>query len=144
MQTLFNLAPKVEYIFGMPDKNKKSVLIVDDNRDAADTLAILIRMAGCEASVAYDTETGITLAHASPPDIIFHDIGMPIINGYEAARIFRGSEKFADTILIAVTAYDATEDHRRAKSAGFDSHMSKPIEFEDLKEVLSRPKPPTQ
>ena len=127
----------------MSEKTRKTVLIVDDNRDAADTLAILVRIAGCEASVAYDTETGITLANAAPPDFIFHDIGMPIINGYEAARTFRSSATFASTTLIAVTAYDATEDHRRAKMAGFDAHMSKPIEFEDLKEVLSRSKRPS-
>lgn len=131
------------YIFGMSEKTIKTVLIVDDNHDAADTLAVLVRIAGCEAMVAYDTQTGMNLAHASPPDIIFHDIGMPIINGYEAARIFRRSAKFADTLLIAVTAYDATEDHKRAKMAGFDAHMAKPIEFDDLKEVLSRPKRPS-
>jgi len=127
----------------MEEKTTKTVLIVDDNRDAADTLAILVRIAGCKALVAYDTQTGLTLANASAPDVIFHDIGMPIVNGYEAARALRSSEKLANTMLIAVTAYDASEDRRRAKLAGFDSHMAKPIDFEELKEVLGRSKRPS-
>ena len=70
----------------MSENIKTTILIVDDNQDAADTLAILIRNAGHEALVAYDTESGMTLAHTSLPDFIFHDVGMPFVNGYEAAR----------------------------------------------------------
>src|SRR6187402_71390 len=90
-----------------------------------------------------DTESGITLAHKSLPDFIFHDVGMPFVNGYEAARRLRQSEKFARTILVAVTPSGATEDRKRVKLAGFDLHMSKPVYFEDLEEVLSRPKRPS-
>src|SRR4051812_18001814 len=110
----------------MSEQPMKTVLIVDDNRDAADTLAVLIQVAGYNAMVAYDTKSGIELAHTTPPDIIFHDIGMPVINGYEAARILRKSKRFANTILIALTGYNATEDHEHAKLAGFDYHVAKP------------------
>jgi CheY-like chemotaxis protein len=127
----------------MSEPLKTTVLIVDGNEDAADTLAILIRHAGYEALVAYDTESAITLANNSVPDFIFHDVAMPFVNGYEAARRFRKSEKFAKTILVAVTPDGATEDRRRAILAGFDLHMSKPVYFEDLEEVLSRPKRPS-
>ena len=126
----------------MSEKMKTSVLIVDDNHDAADTLAILIRNAGHEALVAYDTESGITLANNSSPDFIFHDLGMPFVNGYEAARRLRQSEKFAKTILVAVIPSGATEDRKRVKLAGFDLHISKPVYFEDLQEVLSLSKRP--
>jgi CheY-like chemotaxis protein len=121
------------------DAKKKSVLIVDDNRDAADMLAILIGLADCQASVAYDSETGISLAQACPvPDIIFHDIGMPTINGFEVARILRRSKKLANTLLIAVTGYASPQDRDHAIRAGFDLHMAKPIEFEELKAVLNQ------
>jgi CheY-like chemotaxis protein len=126
------------YIFQMQKENKKTVLIVDDNRDAADTLAMLIRIAGCDPLVAYDTESGIALAHERLPDIILHDMSMPIVNGYEAARRLRNDEKLAKTTLVAVTAYGVTEDRKRAKIAGFDIHMAKPIDFEALTEVLER------
>jgi CheY-like chemotaxis protein len=128
----------VDYISDMSEKMKTTVLIVGDNQDAAETLAILIRDAGHEALVAYDTESGLTVANNSLPDFIFHDVGMPAFDGYEAARRLRRSEKFARTILVAVTPDDATEDRKRAKLAGFDLHMSKPVYFEDLIEILKR------
>ena len=124
----------------MLEKSKKITLVVDDNHDAADTLAIMIRMDGHEVMVAYDTKSGITLADASVPDIIFHDIGLPIMSGYAAARHFRSDQKFAKTILVAVTAYSATNDRKCAQMAGFDIHLAKPVEFEVLKEVLARPR----
>jgi len=130
--------PKLGYIFGMSENIKTTILIVDDNHDAADTLAILIRNAGHEALVAYDTESGIALANTSLPDFIFYDVAMPYVDGYEAARRLRRSEKFARTILVAATPHGSTEDRKRAKLAGFDLHLSEPVYFEDLKEVLSR------
>jgi CheY-like chemotaxis protein len=127
--------------FRMPEKSKKITLVVDDNHDFADSLATLIKIYGCKVMVAYDTASGFKLAHESVPDIIFHDIGLPVMNGYDAARHFRSHQKFAKTILVAVTAYDATYDRNCAQMAGFDIHLSKPIDFEDLKEVLGRSRP---
>ena len=124
----------------MLGKSKKRVLVVDDNHDAADTLAILLRMDGHEVMVAYDTQSGITLADVSVPDIIFHDIGLPLMNGYAAARHFRTCQKFAKTTLVAVTAYNATYDRKCSQIAGFDIHLSKPVDFEVLKEVLALPR----
>ena len=124
----------------MLGKSKKSILVVDDNRDAADTLAILIRTEGHEVIVAYDTKSGIALADVSVPDIIFHDIGLPLMNGYAAARHFRSDQRFAKTMLIAVTAYNATYDRKCSQIAGFDIHLSKPVDFEVLKEVLALPR----
>ena len=126
----------------MSESLKSTVLIVDENEDAADTLAMLIQHAGHEALVAYDTESGITLANNALPDFIFYDVGMPFVDGYEAARRLRRSQKLAKTILVAVTPYGETEDRRRAKLAGFDLHISKPVYFEDLQEVLSLSKRP--
>jgi CheY-like chemotaxis protein len=125
----------------MPEKLKKIILVVDDNHDFADSLATLIKAYGCKVMVAYDAASGIALAYESVPDVIFHDIGLPAMSGYDAARHFRSHQRFAKTILVAVTAYDATYDRKCAQMAGFDFHLSKPIDFEDLKEVLSRSRP---
>jgi CheY-like chemotaxis protein len=127
----------------MSESLKSTVLIIDENEDAADTLAMLIQHAGYEALVAYETESGITLANNALPDFIFYDVGMPFVDGYEAARRLRRSQKLAKTILVAVTPYGETEDRRRAKLAGFDLHLSKPLSYEDLKEVLSQAKRPS-
>ena len=116
----------------------KTVLIVDDNKDAADTLAILVKNYGHQALVAYDATTGLDIAREASPDIIFHDIGMPIIDGYMAARQLRSDAKFMKTMIVALTAYDATPDRKRASMAGFDLLMSKPVDFEALKLVLER------
>ena len=142
-QKLRKKSPRGAIFSTMSEPLKTTVLIIDGNADAADTLAILIQHAGYEALVAYDTEDGITLAHNALPDFIFYDVGMPFVNGYEAARRLRQSEKFATTTLVAVTPHGATEDRKRARLAGFDLHMSKPVYFEDLEEVLSRPKRPS-
>ena len=120
----------------MSEVNKQTVLIVDDNRDAADTLASLLRLAGHDVSVAYDTQAGFDIAHANVPTFIFHDIGMPEISGYDAARHFRKNDKFSNTVLVAFTAYDTTTDRRRSKDAGFDIHLAKPVELDDLTEAL--------
>lgn len=91
--------------------------------------------------VAYDSEAAFALAHEKVPDVILHDVGMPIVNGYDAARRLRKCKKFAKTILIALTAYDTTEDRKRSTLAGFDIHLSKPLDFEDLKATLCRSRP---
>jgi CheY-like chemotaxis protein len=118
--------------------NKGTILIVDDNRDAADTLAMLIEREGYRTLTAYDASTGLQLARDVSPDIIFHDIGMPIINGYMAARKLRSESQFAKTILVAVSAYARAVDRTRALLAGFDFHFAKPMDYEDLLQVLKQ------
>ena len=106
----------------MPLSIEKIILIVDDNRDAADALAILVSHCGCRASVAYDVESGLSIAHEISPDIILHDINLPIVDGYAAVRSLRSDAKFDSTIIVAVTALDATPDRKRCKLAGFVAH----------------------
>ena len=123
----------------MCQRSKTTILIVDDNRDFADSLFALLSGYGYEVKVAYDTATGFKLAKELVPDVILHDIGLPMINGYDAARYLRSQQEFAKTTLVAVTAYNAPHDRKRARLAGFDVHMSKPINFEDLNRLLDRP-----
>ncbi|MDB5810417.1 MAG: histidine kinase [Betaproteobacteria bacterium] len=117
---------------------KKIVLVVDDNHDAADSLAILIRLRGHQSLVAYDTATGLKLAEETNPDVIIHDIGLPITDGYTAARQLRSNPNFKNTLLVALTAYSLTPDRKRAKLAGFDFHFAKPLDLDDLDAILYR------
>jgi CheY-like chemotaxis protein len=114
----------------------KYVLIVDDNQDFADALAALVRALGHNAIAAYDAVTGLTLAHARTPDIIFHDIAMPGMNGYTAVQKLREHSKFANTTIVAITAFSGCADHARSLASGFDQHIGKPAEIEDIKSVL--------
>src|SRR3954464_9459525 len=114
----------------------KYVLIVDDNQDCADALAALVRALGHKAIVAYDAVSGLTLAHARTPDIIFHDIAMPGMNGYTAVQKLREDSKFENTTIVAFTAFSGCVDRERSLASGFDQHMGKPAEIEDIKSVL--------
>ena len=114
----------------------RTILIVDDNHDAADTLAILVRLKGHIAVVAYDAMIGLELARRVAPEIIVHDIGMPFIDGFEAAQEFRSDPMFENTLLVALTAYDGPSESRRAEKVGFDVYVVKPISVAQLDGIL--------
>lgn len=121
---------------GMSSGCAKRVLIVDDNRDAADLLAILVRVAGHNTLVAYDSLTGLALAREQTPDIIIHDIGMPIQSGYDIAKLLRADSRFDETLLVALSAYSTRQDRELSRASGFDLHLAKPLDHEELKRVL--------
>jgi signal transduction histidine kinase len=112
------------------------VLIVDDNTDSADLLAILVRELGCETHVAYDGRAALELAGRFPPDIGLLDIGLPGMNGYELAERMRQVPGGAGMKLVAITGWGQREDKRRAAHAGFDVHLTKPVGFQQLEELL--------
>ncbi len=113
------------------------VLVVDDNRDAADTLADLLGALGYETQVAYDARAALALAAGHPFDSAVLDIGLPEMDGYELARRLR--EKFShDLRLIAVTGYGQEEERQRSRRAGFDAHLLKPVSIQALEEALAR------
>ena len=114
------------------------VLIVDDNQDLAESLAFLVRVAGHHALVAYDAGAGLRLAQQMVPDLIVHDIGLPDMSGYEAARRLRKQIGLRDAVLVAHTAYCSDYDKRRAKEAGFDNHVTKPMDPAFLCSMLKR------
>jgi PAS domain S-box-containing protein len=118
------------------------ILIVDDNTDAAGSLAVLIRMQGHEVRVAHDGISALDTARAYRPSLIFLDIGMPGMDGYEVARRLRGMPGLQHTVLAALTGWGQQEDRRRSEAAGFDHHLVKPLEIhvlEDLLAGVSRP-----
>src|SRR3954464_4199001 len=113
----------------MSSPRKKKVLIVEDNRDAAETLATLIELKGHKAFVAYDAESGLELAHEAVPDLIVHDVNLPGMSGYQAIRYLRADPNLEATEFVALTGFATTADREHALSAGFDYHIGKPMDF---------------
>jgi CheY-like chemotaxis protein len=113
------------------------VLIVDDNQDAADSMALLVQLEGGNARVAYSAEPALSAIHAQAPDVVLLDIGMPGIDGYEACRRIRARHGRGIT-LIAVSGWGQESDKQLATSAGFDAHLTKPADPETLARTISR------
>jgi PAS domain S-box-containing protein len=116
----------------------RKVLIVDDNVDAADTLAMLLELEGHDTKVAYESNAALTVAGSFRPDIVLLDIGLPGMNGYEVARAMRAMPALEGVCLIALTGYGKSEDQQRTKAAGFDDHLVKPVEPATLSQALLR------
>jgi PAS domain S-box-containing protein len=117
----------------------RNVLIVDDNQDAADSLALLLRRRGQEVRTAYDGPAALDLARAQPPDVVLLDIGMPGMDGLEVARRLRLDLGLKQALLVALTGYGQDEDRRRSQEAGFDTHLVKPVDLDTLEGLLARP-----
>jgi len=114
------------------------VLIVDDNVDAAEMFDLLLSDLGHTTTQAHDGATALATAIEFAPDVIFLDIGLPIINGYDVARRLRERPEFDRVHIAAVTGWGQEEDRRRARAAGFDSHHTKPLSPAALEELLVR------
>jgi signal transduction histidine kinase len=121
--------------------SKRRILVVDDNRDAVESLAELLRMDGNEVRVAFDGEAAIKAASRFDPDIVLLDIGMPIVDGYTAAQTIRRNAVRRDLLLVAMTGWGHAEDKGRAMEAGFDAHLVKPVAIESLLDLFSSRKP---
>jgi PAS domain S-box-containing protein len=113
------------------------VLVVDDNRDAADSLAALLEIGGHETRVAHDGDEALRAAHTFRPDIVFLDIGMPGKDGYEVARELRAATDTCSAVLVALTGWGAQQDRARSRSAGFDHHLTKPAGLHDVERLLA-------
>jgi PAS domain S-box-containing protein len=112
------------------------LLVVDDNQDAADSLAMLLRMLGNEVHTAHDGLEAVGAAAVFLPDVVLLDIGLPKLNGYEAGRRIR-EQQGQGVVLVALTGWGQEEDRRRSKEAGFDHHMTKPVDFDALQKLLA-------
>jgi len=114
------------------DEAKLRVLIVDDNEDAVELLKMLVELNGHQASIAFDGEKALELAEKLQPDVILLDIGLPRMDGYEVARKIRQSATLQSATLVAITGYGTDEDRGHALDAGFDVHLTKPLDFQTL------------
>jgi two-component system OmpR family response regulator len=113
------------------------VLVVDDNRDAADTMALMVQLWGHAARVAYDGLEGLRTALEYEPDCLLLDIGMPRMDGYHLAQRLRAEESLRQSKLVAMTAYSDELNVRRAWEAGFDYHLVKPADPEVIRSILA-------
>ena len=121
----------------------RRALVVDDNVDSADSLATLLRVTGHEAITAHDGVEALATAERFRPEVVFLDIGMPRMNGYDAARRIRQQEWGRDMLLVAVTGWGKDEDRRRSREAGFDAHLVKPADSNELLRLLGTLTPAT-
>jgi PAS domain S-box-containing protein len=125
-----------------PDRvPRRRVLVVDDNKDAADSLGLSLQLADQEVRVAHNGPDALQVISEFRPEIVFLDIGMPGMDGYEVARQIRALPQFKDLLLVAVTGWGQKEDRIRSREAGFDHHLIKPVEPATLHPLLAQPRP---
>jgi PAS domain S-box-containing protein len=116
----------------------RRVVVADDNADSAESLALLLRMNGDEVFVAFDGQAALDLIEAHAPDVALLDIGMPRLNGYDVARRARALPAAEGMLLVALTGWGQAEDVRRSLDAGFDVHLTKPLDFARLSALLDQ------
>ena len=131
--------PQASGVEGEPAATMSSlrILIIDDNRDGADSLSEMLKIMGNDTRTAYDGQQGVYIAGEYRPDVILLDIGLPKLNGYEACRLIREQPWGKGAVLIAVTGWGQDEDRRRSHEAGFDHHMVKPVDPQALMKMLA-------
>jgi CheY-like chemotaxis protein len=125
-----------------PDPDRASgplILIADDNRDSADSLALLLRLEGCRVFVAHDGYDAWLLYAHHRPNIVLLDIGLPTLDGYEVARRIRAFEGEVRPLLIAITGWGQAKDLIASQEAGFDHHLTKPADPEAIVTLIGIP-----
>lgn len=117
----------------------RRILVVDDNRDAAQTLAMLLSVSGHEVQTAHDGVEALALAAAWNPEVVLLDIGLPRLNGYEVCRTLRQRQGGPGLLVVAVSGWGQDQDRRRSAEAGFDAHLVKPVQHARLEALLAAP-----
>lgn len=142
--TVSDFSPSSENREHANSKLQRRVLVVDDNCDSAESMSMMLKLSGHEVAVAHDGLEAIEVAREFRPDVAFLDLGMPRLNGYEAARSIREQPWGRQILLVALTGWGQEEDKRRTKEAGFDAHIVKPIDPDEVEELIigcARPGP---
>jgi CheY-like chemotaxis protein len=112
-------------------------MLVEDNPDAAESFTLLLELGGHEVRAAHEAPEALRLVEDFVPDLAFVDVGLPGIDGYELATRLRAHRSCQRSVLVALTGYGRDEDKRRASEAGFDHHMTKPVDFEAVAHLLA-------
>jgi two-component system, chemotaxis family, CheB/CheR fusion protein len=119
-----------------PQQKRRRLMVIDDNKDAAESMSMLFELWGHDVICAYDGRAALETAAKYRPDAVFLDIGLPGMDGYEIAERLRELPESAHTVLVAITGYGQDEDRRRSREAGIDHHLVKPVSPETLHELL--------
>jgi PAS domain S-box-containing protein len=127
-----------EAALGRSVKSGRRVLVVDDNVDGATSLARFLQLCGHEARTAHSGPEALDVAHPFKPEVVFLDIGLPGMNGYEVAKRFRGEPALSGTLLVALTGWGSEDNKRLSREAGFDFHLTKPAELKTIENILAR------
>ena len=134
-------APVVTTLPGSPDfpaaPTGRRVLVVDDSVDACESLAAVVQMLGHTARTAFDGQQAVDVAAEFRPQLVLMDISLPKLNGYEAAALIRKQDGGSDVTFVALTGWGRDEDREQALNAGFHHHVTKPIDFTVLRELLN-------
>ena len=120
----------------------RRIMVVDDNRDAADTTCAILRLLGNQVECAYTGRSALELAKKFRANVVLLDIAMPAMDGFETLRALRAQAGWASVFAIALTGYGTKDDKKRTLDAGFDGHLTKPVELEDLVALLNQAGPP--
>jgi PAS domain S-box-containing protein len=134
-------APLVSGGTRMTTTSPARILVVDDNVDAAETLSTFLDMLGMQTRSVHDGVAAVDAALDFAPDVVLLDIGLPGMDGYEVARAMRAKQQLAGVKLVALTGWGADEDRRRAMDAGFDHHLTKPVDLGVLEDLLQQVRP---
>lgn len=124
-----------------PARNALRVLVVDDNRDAADSLALLLELSGYQVATAADGYSALTAARGFRPEVVLLDIGLPGLDGYAVVQRLRQDPDTRSARVIAISGYGGEEQRERSRQAGFDLHLVKPVDPEFLQRLLAEQKP---
>lgn len=116
--------------------SSRRILVVDDNRDAAKTLSMLLKISGNETYTAHDGEEAIEKASVIRPDAIILDIGLPKASGYDVCRFIRAQPWGRHIAMVALTGWGQEEDRHESHEAGFNGHLVKPVDYQDLVQLL--------
>lgn len=121
-------------------QSRRRILVVDDNLDSAESMALMLKLSGHDVATAHDGMEAVELARDFQPDVALLDLGMPKLDGYEAARSIRQQSWGQGMLLVALTGWGQQEDKRRSREAGFDAHLVKPIDFGVLEKLVASTK----
>ncbi len=125
----------------MPQNVARRVLVVDDNVDSAESLALLLQIEGHEVTSAYDGQTALATAQSFDPEVVLLDLGLPDIDGFQVARQLRQAEGPRRRLLVALTGFGRDSDRAEAMAAGFDKHLTKPVDPDVVIRLLQQALP---
>jgi CheY-like chemotaxis protein/anti-sigma regulatory factor (Ser/Thr protein kinase) len=135
--TALRAAPPPAEADQSPARSRCRILVVDDNEDSVDSLAMLLRLMGHEVQTANDGEAALQAAESFRPGVAILDIGLPKINGYDLAKQIRQHPWAKDVVLVALTGWGQEQHRRRSAESGFDHHLTKPVDLDHLQEILA-------